>query len=1008
MTFHNLLRYIGKHPNTRTSVTLKQLAWDVQEQSGKKAELLCDFSVVVQWVLSGHDREQIQTGQLSPYTILYGGDLKAYGECILKFVKSLELVGIQPVFFAGGPPGSKQEDFEMKFEEYKQDSLWMQEMCANIEQICAGNRDLFQVKWILREPMSVQIQSVLRAAGVCMVCCPGEPVAEMVKYSKLHSQVLGVVTRSVDFVIVPGLKVLIPDLLSMTDATVRVLTEGECSVVSSGSLANAMGLKENQLPHLLKLCSCDGGVLTELGLDDGRVETIIQWLQDRDDEVSQLLDKYSNCKEVMAPIQFPSPPRPPPCEKKDEPDPELGSLERSEPEADDRVKALAEIVQDKVHRGTMMPHLLSIVEGHYWRSSAVELASLGHPCINDLTLSLRATLYSLMGLENVTEYGRTGTKTFDTIPVELNAQISSGMSQLKFLEERAQNERLSLLFDLIGNQLSYQDNSKLQERVSAACKVGSEITEPISSAAVVACGSLLFLYQSDQVISSFPQIKYFEFDALLITLLTCVAGFPVCVLPYRPPVRAVSISMYFSHILEQAYLVASYLGLQSELPAPANLFYSMAYVPYHLAALGHETPPHVEGPSLDKVRNQFCSLQDLKPVLALRAELMNRPNDPNLLPLLELFSSSVAAVASYKAQVEEEESVLPSLAVGGGFNLCAHKEPDLSSSVNSDSSIFVKCNELSATQDFQASEEDLYFTDMFDDVVASDIDEGDDDVFPICDMEHLDGIGITCHSYSNSGTLDLKMRLHVHVDDDVRSTDSIPDKVATPSSEEILLAEVKQWESGSGSIPEGALLDKSFSEPTVLDKTLTPVRSPVPCLSSHSCSFPPCEDQQEPSVMAPPPLCVNQQDPSVMLPPPPPHVNKQELPVVAPPPPPPHVEQRELPVMAHREVILELIRSHRVVCIEGETGCGKSTKIPQFILDDSLSSDPARPCKILVTQPRRVAVMKLAERVAAERKERIGQTVGYCIGGERHRTTETRLTYCTVGYLLHVSHSPNY
>ncbi len=93
----------------------------------------------------------------------------------------------------------------------------------------------------------------------------------------------------------------------------------------------------------------------------------------------------------------------------------------------------------------------------------------------------------------------------------------------------------------------------------------------------------------------------------------------------------------------------------------------------------------------------------------------------------------------------------------------------------------------------------------------------------------------------------------------------------------------------------------------------------------------------------------------------------------------------------------------QVVCIEGETGCGKSTMVPQFILDEALNSDPVKECRIVVTQPRRVAAMKLAERVAGVRGERLGKLVGYCIGGDKHRSPSTRLTYCTVGYLLQVS-----
>ena len=120
----------------------------------------------------------------------------------------------------------------------------------------------------------------------------------------------------------------------------------------------------------------------------------------------------------------------------------------------------------------------------------------------------------------------------------------------------------------------------------------------------------------------------------------------------------------------------------------------------------------------------------------------------------------------------------------------------------------------------------------------------------------------------------------------------------------------------------------------------------------------------------------------------------------------PQSERRQcvdLPISAHRRKLLDLIEEHRVVCVEGETGCGKSTRVPQYILEHSLSQSPPRPCQILVTQPRRMAAVKLAERVANERGERVGHTVGYCVGGDRTNFSGAAITYCTTGYFLQVS-----
>ncbi|XP_069881522.1 putative ATP-dependent RNA helicase DHX57 isoform X2 [Dipodomys merriami] len=80
--------------------------------------------------------------------------------------------------------------------------------------------------------------------------------------------------------------------------------------------------------------------------------------------------------------------------------------------------------------------------------------------------------------------------------------------------------------------------------------------------------------------------------------------------------------------------------------------------------------------------------------------------------------------------------------------------------------------------------------------------------------------------------------------------------------------------------------------------------------------------------------------------------------------------------------------------------CGKTTQIPQFILDDSLNGPPDKVANIICTQPRRISAISVAERVAKERAERVGLTVGYQIRLESVKSSATRLLYCTTGVLL--------
>eukprot|EP01043_Picozoa_sp_COSAG02_P013731 COSAG02_NODE_554_length_20414_cov_67.356535_22_plen_1176_part_00 len=111
--------------------------------------------------------------------------------------------------------------------------------------------------------------------------------------------------------------------------------------------------------------------------------------------------------------------------------------------------------------------------------------------------------------------------------------------------------------------------------------------------------------------------------------------------------------------------------------------------------------------------------------------------------------------------------------------------------------------------------------------------------------------------------------------------------------------------------------------------------------------------------------------------------------------------RRVLPAFAAASELGRLMDVHDVLIVSGATGCGKSTQIPQLILERALCASPPQHCSVIVTQPRRIAAIGLAERVASERDEECGAgSVGFAIRGEHRRCESTRILYCTVGILL--------
>lgn len=112
----------------------------------------------------------------------------------------------------------------------------------------------------------------------------------------------------------------------------------------------------------------------------------------------------------------------------------------------------------------------------------------------------------------------------------------------------------------------------------------------------------------------------------------------------------------------------------------------------------------------------------------------------------------------------------------------------------------------------------------------------------------------------------------------------------------------------------------------------------------------------------------------------------------------------QLPVLNIKDDLLQILEEHDSVIVCGDTGCGKTTQIPQYIFDAAAEAGRGGWCNIVCTQPRRVAATSLAERVADEREGPApGKNkcrIGYAVRLEHAATPDTKILYCTTGILL--------
>ena len=119
-------------------------------------------------------------------------------------------------------------------------------------------------------------------------------------------------------------------------------------------------------------------------------------------------------------------------------------------------------------------------------------------------------------------------------------------------------------------------------------------------------------------------------------------------------------------------------------------------------------------------------------------------------------------------------------------------------------------------------------------------------------------------------------------------------------------------------------------------------------------------------------------------------------------------KREELPMNAYRAQVLDIVNNNMYSIIVGATGSGKTTQVPQILLEEAIKDGHGASCNVICTQPRRIAATSVARRVAEERAEKLQDSVGYHVRFDaKLPQLGGSVTYCTTGILLQqLQHSP--
>ena len=494
---------------------------------------------------------------------------------------------------------------------------------------------------------------------VQFIYCTGDTTASMVAYAQTnHGEVGGIISGRLHLALASGCNLFYPRWFDIdNELGLQSLQINEtpvdihCVIINSRTLAGALQIEKKQLPDFgvllgnqyTTMLNSQLPVLESLGIESQSCEAIAGWLKDKPTPL------LSHCQQ-MADFCSSHPKYKEAVEKSYK----MYDGKNSEATFTPRSPLFETLLKEAPVKNVPRSLITVARTGIFWRSSLIlESLTLGFPSIYDLLLPLRKVMYLLLGLCNVTEFGRTYSKPFQHVPVTGTSENPGKSFELvESIREMDHTTRLRILFYISVNSHEVQhlsDIKKILELLNI-----SRQQELLSEQAIFICTCLAFTGSISEMISEK------EKDVLLVACLACCSSYFPYMTSASPTMRSITLSSHFMETMRHAYYIASIFDIRA--PEIRSLFYPMMFVALHTSLT--ETTMSTE---LESIREAMNKTLSLKSVRSFRTEVFSKkPLD--LSYLVKLFNSAVHDMKESKENLQQAdfEAPKPPMEVIGG------------------------------------------------------------------------------------------------------------------------------------------------------------------------------------------------------------------------------------------------------------------------------------------------------------------------------------------------------